>query len=142
MSQVFRIKGRLMGRNEHDYLNRSHWSKGKQAKRDEQDRVVAAILKAKIEPMEGPIEVGINYIEGHKKNGALRDVDNIIAGGDKVILDALKEAGIIPDDNPRVVRRIYHRADFNASNPHIEVELMEYDPNGRTVWYPPVRGLE
>lgn len=142
MTQRFRINGRLMGRNEHDYLNRSHWSKGKKAKAAEQAKVERAIERAGIVPIEGPVEVGVTYVEGHKPNGALRDVDNIAGGGDKVILDALRSCGIIPDDNPRVVRNVYHRFAFNASNPHVEVEVMEYRPEGRTVYYPPIQGLE
>lgn len=142
MSQTFRIKGRLMGRNEHDYLNRSHWSRGSKAKADEQAKVEAAILAAKIRPAEGAVEIGVNYIEGRKRNGAMRDIDNIAAGGDKVILDALVAVGIIPDDSPKYVRNLYHRFYFNASNPHIEVEIMDYNPDGRTVYYPPVAGVE
>ena len=77
MNQRFNIKGRLMGRNEHDYLNRSHWAKGRKAKEDEQAKVMAAILAAKLEPMEGPVEVGVTFVEGKAKNGKLRDPDNI-----------------------------------------------------------------
>lgn len=142
MSQKFVISGRLMGRNEHDYLNRSHWSKGKKAKEEEQEKVAWAIRKAKLQPVKGPVEIGVNYIEGRKKNGRMRDVDNIAAGGDKVILDALVACGIIPDDNPKVVRNVYHWFGFNASNPRVEVEVMEYRQGGRDVFYPPIAGLE
>lgn len=142
MNQRFNIKGRLMGRNEHDYLNRSHWAKGRKAKEDEQAKVMAAILAARLEPMEGPVEVGVTFIEGKAKNGKLRDPDNIESGGIKVILDALKECGIIPDDNPRIVRNLFFRFAYNASNPHIEVELMTYNPEGRWIYYPPVIGFD
>ena len=142
MNQRFRIKGRLMGRNEHDYMNRSHWSKGKRAKAAEQAKVEAAIKAAKLVPMEGPVEVGVTFVEGRPKNGKLRDPDNIASGGIKVILDALRECGIIPDDNPRVVRNLFFRFAYNASNPHIEVEIMTYNPDGRKVYYPPVIGVD
>ena len=131
-----------MGRNEHDYLNRSHWSKGKKAKEAEQAKVEAAILAAKLVPMEGPVEVGVTFIEGRPRNGKMRDPDNIAGGGIKVILDALKECGIIADDNPRCVRNLFFRFAYNASNPHIEVEIMDYNPEGRWVFYPPVAGVE
>lgn len=142
MNQRFNIKGRLMGRNEFDYYNRSHWSKGKKAKAGEQEKVVAAILAAKLVPVEGPIEVGVTFVEGMARNGRMRDPDNISGGGIKVILDALKECGIIPDDNPRIVRNLFYRFAYNASNPHIEVEIMEYNPEGRWVYYPPVIGVD
>ena len=141
MNQRFNIKGRLMGRNEHDYLNRSHWAKGRKAKEDEQAKVAAAILAAKLVPMEGPVEVGVTFIEGKARNGKLRDPDNIESGGIKVILDALKECGIIPDDNPRIVRNLFFRFAYNATNPHVEVEIMTYNPEGRSIYYPPVIGV-
>lgn len=140
-TQSFTVPGRLMGRNEHDYLNRSHWSKGNEAKRNEMDRVGWAIRMAGIKPFDGPVEVGVNYIEGRPKKGRHRDVDNI-AAADKAILDALKECGVIPDDNPRVVRNVYHWFGFNARNPRVEVQVMDYDPNGRTIAYPPIAGLD
>ena len=142
MSQRFEVPGRLMGRNEHDYLNRSHWSKGREAKQKEQEKVEWAIRMAGIKPAEGPVEIGVNYIEGKSRNGKIRDVDNIAGGGDKVILDALKTCGIIPDDNPKHVRNVYHRFAFNAKNPHVEVEIMDYSPDGRTVYYPPISGID
>lgn len=142
MSQRFTVPGRLMGRNEHDYLNRSHWSNGKRAKEAEQERVMWAIRKAGIEPFDGPVEIGVNYIEERKRNGRMRDVDNIAGGGDKVILDALVSCGVIPDDGPRVVRNVYHWFGYNAKNPRVEVEVMDYNPAGRTITYPPIAGLE
>ena len=142
MNQRFSVKGRLMGRNEHDHLNRSHWSKGKKAKADEQAKVVAAVIAAKLVPMEGPVEVGVTCIEGKPRNGKMRDPDNIAGGGIKVILDALKECGIIADDNPRYVRNLFFRFAYNAKNPHVEVEVMTYNPEGRHVYYPPVIGVD
>ena len=142
MNQRFRIEGRLMGRNEFDRRNREHWSKGNKAKAGEQEKVVAAILAAKLVPMEGPVVIGVTFIEGRPKNGRMRDPDNISGGGIKVIEDALVECGIIPDDGPRHVRNLFYRFAYNASNPHIEVEIMTYNPEGRWVYYPPVIGVD
>ena len=141
MSQKFTIPGRLMGRNEHDYLNRSHWSKGRKAKKQEEEKVILAIKAAKLKPISGSVEIGINYIEGKKKNHRVRDIDNIIGGGDKVILDALVKANIIKDDNPYTVKNVYHWFKFNAQKPRIDVEIMPYKCTGRCVFYPPIAGL-
>lgn len=138
MSQRFEIPGRLMGRNEFEYAARSHWSSAAKAKRDEQERVIWAMRQAGVRPVEGPVEIGFNFIE---KKGRLRDPDNIAGGAFKVVLDAMKEAGIIPDDNPRIVRNLFCRFAYNAPNPHVEVEIMDYRPEGRTVAYPPISGL-
>ena len=142
MSQRFRIEGRLMGRNEQEYLARSHWSKAADAKRSEQERVGWAMRDAGIRSVDGPVEIGFNFIEGRPKNGRFRDEDNILGGATKVVFDQMKEQGIIKDDGPRFVRNIFARFAFNAPDPHVEVEIMDYDPNGRWVYYPPVQGLE
>jgi len=138
MTQRFEIPGRLMGRNSQEYAARSHWSKAYEAKESEQERVGWAIAQAGVRPVDGPVEIGFNFIEG----GKLRDEDNVIGGATKVVLDQLKRQLIIPDDNPRVVRNLFFRFAFNAPNPHVEVELMPYSEEGRWVYYPPVQGLE
>ena len=48
MMQKFTISGRLMGRNEFDYVSRSHWSKANEAKKQEQERVIWAMKQAGI----------------------------------------------------------------------------------------------
>ena len=129
-----------MGLNEYVNACRGHWSKGNAIKREQTELVEAYATKARLKPRDGPIEVGISWIEGKARGGKLRDVDNI-AFAAKFVLDALVETGIIPDDNPRYVRNVYHHFTFNADEPRIEVVLMEYDPNGRTVTFGPVKGI-
>lgn len=142
MSQRFEIPGRLMGRNEQEYLARSHWSKANEAKQSEQEKVGWAMAQAGIRPVDGPVEIGFNFLEGKPKKGKHRDEDNILGGASKVVFDQMKAQGIIPDDGPEHVRNIFARFAFNVPNPHIEVEIMDYDPNGRTVYYPPIQGLD
>ena len=138
MSQRFDIPGRLMGRNDQERAARAHWSQAARLKREEQERVGWAIREAGVKPVDGPIEIGFNFIESSR----LRDPDNVIGGATKVVLDAMKEHGIISDDNPRIVRNLFFRFAYGAEEPHVEVEIMDYSPNGRTVYYPPVQGLE
>lgn len=141
MMQTFTIPGRLMGRNEYDYASRSHWSKAAEAKKSEQERVVWAMKEAGIKPAEGPIEIGFNFYEKRQKNGRLRDHDNIWAGAVKVVCDAMKEAGIIPDDNPLIVRNSHAWFAYNQPDPRVEVVIVDYDPNGRQLYFPPIAGL-
>ena len=141
MTQTFIIDGELADFNKYVNACRGHYAKGNRFKQEQDDIVVAYIRKGKVKPMDGPIEVGISWIEGRRRGGKLRDVDGI-AAATKFILDAIVKCGIIPDDNPRIVRNVYHYYKFNADNPHIEVTLMEYDPNGRTVHYMPITGLD
>ena len=94
--------------------------------------------EAGITPVDGPVEIGFNFLA----NGRLRDCDNVIGGATKVVLDAMKGGLIIPDDNPRIVRNLFFRFAYDVPNPHVEVEIMEYDPDGRYVYYLPVQGLD
>lgn len=142
MIREFTVKGRLMGRNEYDYLSRSHWSKANDAKQSEQDRVIWAIKEARIKPIEGPVELFFNFYEKHQGNGKLRDHDNIRGGAVKVVQDAMVKMGLIPDDNPRIVRNSYAWFAYNQDNPRVEVKVVDYDPNGRRLFFPPIEGLE
>lgn len=142
MMQKFTISGRLMGRNEFDYVSRSHWSRANTAKKAEQERVIWAMRQAGIKPVEGPIELAFNYYEKRQRNGKLRDHDNIHGGAVKVVLDAMKAAGIISDDDPRHVRNSYSWFAYNQPKPRVEVIITDYDPNGRNVYFPPIEGLE
>ena len=130
-----------MSLNEYVNINRSSARKGNIAKREQTELVSYFIKTARLKPMKGPIEIAVSWIEGHNRNGRLRDVDNI-SFGVKFIMDALVECGIIPDDNPRIVRNVYHHYRFNAEDPRIEVVLMPYKEEGRTVFYMPISGLE
>lgn len=136
------IEGSLMALNE--YLNacKGHWSRGRAIKREQQDIVSAYARKARLEPMDCPVEAAFSWIEPARAHGQLRDADNIAGAGMKFIFDALQECGVIPDDGPKVVRGFHHHFDYNDPDPRIEVMLTEYDPNGRTVRYKPVRGLD
>ena len=52
-----------------------------------------------------------------------RDVDNIVAGGFKLILDALVNCGVLPNDNRRWVKQITPLVFTDRDNPRIEVEV-------------------
>jgi Holliday junction resolvase RusA-like endonuclease len=138
--QSFTIPGRLMGLNEYVDACRTNKHVGAKAKSEQTEAVTWSIRSAGLKPMDGPIEVGISWIEGRKKNGALRDVDNIQFAS-KFILDGLVDCGIVPDDSPKFIRNVYHHYRFNANNPHIEVTVMPYNPDGRMVGYLPVTGI-
>ena len=141
MMQEFTIPGRLMGRNEYDYASRSHWSKAAKAKKAEQERVAWAMREAGIRPVEGPIVLAFEFHEKRQRNGRMRDHDNIRGGAVKVVLDAMKETGVIVDDSPKYVRNSYSWFAWNDPDPRIVVKITPYDPNGSTVHYPPIEGL-
>lgn len=65
-----------------------------------------------------------HYTFGEKMSGRKRDYDNIVAGGRKIINDALVKARYIDDDSPKYLG--YGTNDFvYVDKPFIEVELEE-----------------
>lgn len=55
----------------------------------------------------------------------MRDCDNAIAGGCKVILDALVLIGVLADDSRKHVKQIHPTVYTDRDKPRIEVELKE-----------------
>ena len=98
MRQVFTIPGRLAGLN--DYVNAAHtpWKRTKLM--DAQKAIVLAAIEAEgIQPVRGPAKVSITFYERPEGRQRARDIGNVF-GGEKFILDALRDAGILEDDNP------------------------------------------
>lgn len=120
MKQVFEIPGRLDGLNEYTRANRSNRYAGAQMKRENQDRATLALKLARINPYACPVRLSITWIEPNMR----RDPDNIRFAA-KFVLDALVEAGTIPNDTQRYVRGISDRFLVNASDPRVIVELEE-----------------
>ena len=55
-----------------------------------------------------------------------RDPDNIMAG-QKFILDALVQAGVIPNDSQKYIQGILHRFDVDRKNPRVKVEILDME---------------
>lgn len=119
MIQTFTIEGRLDGLNEYTSANRSNPYAGAKMKKENQEAVMWAIKAARLKPA-GAVDVRITWIEKDMR----RDPDNIRFAA-KFILDALVQAGIIPNDTQRYIRGIHDRFMVNKSNPRIVVELEE-----------------
>lgn len=123
MKQAFTIPGRLCSLNE--YVNAAHsaWKRTK-LKQEQQARVIEAARQADIVPMEPPIGVRVTYYEGRAKKGQrVRDLDNVSGAGNKFILDALVEIGIVPDDSPANVPYLETIGRQAVDSPRIVVEL-------------------
>lgn len=73
-------------------------------KRDAEERVRLAVLAAGIRPGALPIPAGLRLSATWFEPSAKRDPDNVVAGGRKVILDALVSLGVIHCDGRHCVR--------------------------------------
>ena len=121
------IPGRLPGLNEYTGACRTHPQAGAKMKKDGEKKAGACILQqlAGVH-LDGPVKV--NFLWTEKDNR--RDPDNIADFGTKVILDALVEAQVIPDDSRKYIKGLYHDFKTDKNNPNIRVEIEEVFEGG------------
>ena len=116
----FEIPGRLPGLNE--IIDAAKQGKGKyqpySIMKEEHTSMITWI--AKMLPKYERVELIITWYEPDRR----RDPDNIMAG-QKFILDALVQAGVIPNDNQRYIAGITHRFEIDPVRPRVEVEIAE-----------------
>ena len=67
----------------------------------------------------------LHYTFAEPKKGIKRDRGNIFGLADKFIEDALRDCGVIPDDNPKYVLNFTHDFIYTDGEPYIRVEIEE-----------------
>lgn len=123
MKQTFTIPGRLEGLNEYIKAAHSPWKRSK-LKQEQEAIVIQAAKAAGIKPMNPPVAVCVVYYEGKTApREQVRDLDNVLGGGNKFILDALVELGVIPDDNTTNITKLSARGFKATGKPRIVVTL-------------------
>jgi hypothetical protein len=121
----FIISGRLSSQNEvirNAAYNR--YGGGAQRKKEKERCYWAVMEQMNGEPVRftNPVTIAFTWIEPNAK----RDIDNVAAGGTKVICDALVMANVIPNDTREWVRGISHTfPPPDKANPRIEVTVTE-----------------
>lgn len=120
MKYSFVINKRLMGLNEYTRANRTNKHVGNQAKQDEQAYIIWGIKKqlGNIK-ITKPVIGHFTWIEENKR----RDLDNICFAK-KFILDALVQAGVLADDNRKIVTNFTDSFEY-AKESKVIVELEE-----------------
>lgn len=100
---TFEIPFKLPSLNEYIFACRSHWANGARMKKETQQSILqclrAAMYKGRLRKINGACVVHFEWRESTMR----RDCDNI-ASAKKYILDAMQEAGILPNDNRKYVR--------------------------------------
>lgn len=100
----FVLDGQLPDLNEwRDELHKSPHA-GNRVTRDNVRRVAKAAMAQLLPRFERRADFYFLWTEPNRR----RDPDNIQATGVKFILDGLVRAGVLPDDGPRYVGRIFH----------------------------------
>jgi Holliday junction resolvase RusA-like endonuclease len=131
MTFTFSIPGRLSSQNE-VIRNAAYNRYGGGAKRKKEKEhcywgMVEQMGKLPIR-FTRPVTISFAWIEPNSK----RDIDNIAAGGTKVIIDAMVMAKIIPNDTREWVKGISHTfPPPDKANPRVEVTIEEMTPEGR-----------
>lgn len=126
----FTIPGRLPGLNEMIKAAKGYGGRGygysKLKKKWTND--IALIIKAARIPKMKRILLSFNWHEPMAtKRERPRDPDNVSGGGRKIILDALKTAGVIPNDTMKEVdgwQDVFH----TSIRPKVDVGIWEKEP--------------
>lgn len=119
VTQSLFIPGRLPGLNE---LMRSARAGRMQSARERKAvllRVTRAVQAAGLQRI-GRAHVSFSWHEANRR----RDLDNIAAGGAKVVLDALVAAKVLPDDGWDEVVGLAHHFLVSPDRPGVEVVLL------------------
>lgn len=114
------IPGTLPGMNEVIGVARANRFASSNQKKKYTELVAYHAMAARIPTMKR-IALNITWYEKDRR----RDIDNITGGGSKFILDGLVLAGVIPDDNQKVVTDITHTVKVDKAEPRIEIEIKE-----------------
>ena len=126
MKYKFVIDKRLMGLNEYTRLNRENKYKGNQAKQREQAYIMWCIKEQLGNlKLDKPVIGHFTWIEENKR----RDLDNICFAK-KFILDALVNAGVLADDNRKIVTNFTDSFGYSNKS-RVIVELEETVENSK-----------
>lgn len=88
--------------------------------------VVINAIRLQLKGWQATNRVRLDITWGEKNKGPLRDFDNVVAGGRKIITDALTKSQTIADDNPRFLG--YGNNEFvYTDKPFIKVEIVEIE---------------
>jgi Holliday junction resolvase RusA-like endonuclease len=103
-------------------LMHGHWASRWALKQKNMEVVIWAIKQCKIKPVD-KCTVKIRIFADNRR----ADEDNIKGSGLKIILDSLKNAGIIHDDSKRYVESSNATIEYIKNEPYTEVIIEEIE---------------
>ncbi len=98
--------------------SKRHWSQYAKQKK-QWTRFVALLARLNLKPVEEQVSLSITWVCKDRR----RDPDNIVAGGRKIILDGLVEAGILSNDGWSQIRGFVDNFDVDNHRPRVEIVL-------------------
>lgn len=121
---LFVIDKQLPSLNQYISANRSNKYAGAKFKKEQEEYIGWCIKKALangcLTTFDKPVTVFIDWYEKDKR----RDCDNI-QSSQKFILDALQQQGVIPNDNRKYVKQIYHNVCDTTEPTFVAVSIIE-----------------
>ena len=130
MRKEFTIRGRFFGDRTFPSLNNYLTEIGKNPKaggrlKRQYVMIVANAIRRDLKRWKTSEPVILHYTFAEPKKGIKRDRGNIFGLADKFIEDALRDCGVIPDDNPKYVLNFTHDFIYTDGEPYIRVEIEE-----------------
>jgi len=99
-----------------------HWSRYARQKKHFTHTVALLARTNRLQKVKNPVAIRFIWITKDQR----KDPDNLAAGGTKVVLDGLVEAGILPDDSRRWIHKLTHQfPEPDRKNPRTIIELEE-----------------
>lgn len=123
--QVLRLQGELPALNEIIGASKAHWSNYARVKRQNTYLVALQCRAQHLSPIDGPVEISFLHYRPSRK----KDPDNVAAGAQKMILDGLVKAAILPNDTMQYVAALHHAFEVDRDNPRIDVLIEAIEAN-------------
>lgn len=99
---------------------------GAKLKRESTEFCAIHAASLKVKGIGFPVKLKIVWYEKDIR----RDIDNVAAGGTKMILDGLVNSGVLKDDSRRYVKEISHFfPEPDKVRPRVEIELETIEQN-------------
>lgn len=114
----FTVYGTLPDMNEIIKVSKSHFAVYAKLKKKHTQQVVDSIK-------ELPAVQSADFLFQWYLPNKRKDPDNVAAGGTKMLLDGIVEAGVLPNDGYKQVKQITHKFYVDKDNPRIEVTIFE-----------------
>jgi hypothetical protein len=86
--------------------DRHHWTKVSKAKKEHRSLVAILAKNQKAAPILGAVEIQVDWYMGNKTFYCPMDNQNAISAL-KAAIDGIVDAGLIEDDNRKIVKAIY-----------------------------------
>jgi len=120
----YEITGKMPGINEIVQAGKNPRARNAMKKRAENSAVAQMRAQGLREVTQFPVVVTFDWRAKNRR----RDPDNIAGAGQKILLDALQVAGILPNDGWSQIARIEHNFEISGAQDAVTITITEHSP--------------